>query len=513
MESPAKIPILIVDDNPENLLVMEAVLRNPQYEIIQAKSGQEALEVISSSELAVILLDIQMPDMDGYEVARRVKDYFKIKRPPIIFVTAGMNDRSLIETGYEVGAVDYLFKPIEPLILKSKVSVFADLYRAQKEIAEQAELLRIHDQQERDTFLEKALDAVIGMNEDGNVIYWNEMAMLTFGWTKKEILGKHLSHFLIPKEFRQSHEKGLRHFLMTGEGPIFNKRIEVTAVKKNKEIIPVELAVVPIKSETGYTFSAFIRDISERKREQENLKHAIQARDEFISVCSHELKTPLTSMQLQFQLASKLYNENNPKILEKENVKKRLDLANKQLSRMNKLIENMLDVSRMSSGKLNMDHDRLNLVSLTVDLLQSFKEQFDDLNIKVDLVIKGSKEKFVMGDSFRLEQVISNLFTNAMKYGDGKPVTILLEDAGENVRLCVEDKGLGIETNNLERIFERYERAITASEISGLGLGLYISKQIVEAHHGTLNVRSEKGKGSVFSLELPKAGLESQVSH
>lgn len=513
------VPILIVDDSPDNLLVLEAVLRRPGFKIVEALSGKEALMRANEQEFAVIVLDVMMPEMDGYETALEIRNKTLSNHSPIIFVTAGMNDRELINMGYEAGAVDYLFKPFDPQIMKSKIDIFADLYLVKKENEYQASLLRMHDQAEHDQVLENALDAVIEMNTEGKVIYWNLQAEKIFGWSKTEAIGLRLSQLIIPQKYRKAHEEGLAHFISTGEGPILNKRIEIEAIKKDGSSIPVELSVTPLKLNNKFTFSAFLRDISEQKKErelirvtEENLRAAVKARDEFISICSHELKTPLTSMKIQFQLAQKLYREGNPKVFEKESVRKRIEISNKQLSRMGRLIENMLDVSNLSSGKLALESHEVDLLALAKEIVDSFQEQLEYTHIDLKIEAK-SPPYLIMGDAYRLEQVISNLLNNAIKYGNNNPVKLIFENHPDKVSLSVVDEGMGIEPKNLKMIFNRYDRAMDSSKISGLGLGLYLSKQIVEAHKGHIKVESELGKGSIFTVEFPAVRKEMELSH
>lgn len=490
------IPILIVDDNPENLLVHHAVLRNPERIIMTAENGPEALELMKHHEFAVILLDIQMPIMDGFEVARRIRSMNLENQPPIIFITAGMNELSMTLSGYAAGAVDYLFKPVEPDILRAKIEIFVQLFKARLQIKKQAEQLRLLDQQERDSFLDNALDAVVAMNESGSIIYWNKQASVIFGWSKQEAIGRKISQLL--------HSDELDFTQMLG------RRVEITAVRKDGSEFPIEIALSPIKHNNSNSFSAFIRDISERKLEQMNLKRAIQARDEFISVCSHELKTPITSMQLQFQLASKMYRREDKRVFQKENVIRRIENACRQLSRMNVLIENMLDVSRISTGRLHIEKSEVDMNSVLNDVLETFREQIEEKNVVVNVLNKSQSRSIILADIYRIEQVVANLITNALKYGEAKPIDVVIDKFAGRVSMTVTDHGLGIDKENIERIFGRYERAIPASEISGLGLGLYISKQIIEAHNGSLSVKSEIGHGSTFTIEFPEFRAENR---
>lgn len=519
VESLPSVPILIVDDNPENLLVLEAVLRRPGFQIVEALSGKEALLRANEIEFAVIVLDVMMPEMDGYQTAALIRKTTLSSHSPIIFVTAGMNERDLINMGYEAGAVDYIFKPFEPKIMKSKIDIFADMYLIRRENEYQASLLRMHDQEEHNLVLENALDAVVEMNDLGEVIYWNLQAEKVFGWKRTEAIGKRLSQLIIPPKYRSAHDIGLSHFLSTGEGPILNKRIEIEGMKKDGTLIPLELSVTPLRKNKKFTFSAFIRDISDRKREQEiikvteaSLRQAIKARDEFISICSHELKTPLTSMKIQFQLAQKLYREGNPKVFEKEAVRRRIEIANKQVARMGLLIENMLDVSTISSGRLALETKEVDLLALTREIVETYQEQFDYAHIDLK-IISQSPPFMILGDPYRVEQVISNLLNNAIKYGNNSPVKILLGHVDDKVILRVSDEGMGIDPENLSVIFGRFGRGMDATKISGLGLGLYITKEIVEAHKGHIKVESAPGKGSTFTVEFPAYRKEAELSH
>ncbi len=496
------IPLLLVDDRSANLVALEAILGNLGYDLVLANSGQEALLLLGKRDFAVTLLDVQMPEMDGFETARRIRKHPKSGSTPIIFITAISREDDRIRGGYEAGAVDYLFKPFDAAILKSKVAVFAELFRKSRQVEFQAELIRANSLRERDQVLENALDAVVGVNELEHVTYWNRQAESTFGWSKSEAIGRPMSELIVPPRFREAHRQGMRRFLETGEERILNRRIEVVAQRKNGAELPVELTVTPITTGTTTSFYSFLRDITERRRTEELLQEAVRTRDEFLSICSHELKTPLTSMQLQFQLAERNFLKGVVEAYSPELVTKRIRSSLVQLNRMNRLIEEMLDVSRISTGRLEMRPEPVDLVGLVREVADRFSEEFKQMGTAI--TIESDPELIVTCDRLRIDQVITNLLTNAgLKYGAGKPVAIRVHRKGDVALFQVLDQGIGIPQESLLKVFERFERIVSSSNISGLGLGLYISRQIIDAHAGTIHVESELGKGSTFSVELP----------
>ncbi len=350
--------------------------------------------------------------------------------------------------------------------------------------------------------LENAIDAVVAMDAGGAIILWNSQATTIFGHSSEEAVGQRLSQVIIPPEHREAHERGMEHYFRTGQGPVLNRRIEITALRKDGEIFPIELSITPITKGTQVEFYAFIRDISDRKRAEERLQSAIRGRDDFISIASHELKTPITSLKLQFQMAARQIEGGDPRVFMEASVRKRVDAVNRQLDRMTRLIEDMLDVTRVSSGKLHIERKRFDLSALVRDTTERFAEQFRIVDSAIDVKIEDAV--FFVGDEYRMEQVVSNLLTNAIKYGASKPVHVVLEGRGERVRFTVRDEGIGIAESDRARVFERFERAVGAANVSGLGLGLYITRQIVAALGGTITLESELGRGSTFTVDLPR---------
>ena len=251
----------------------------------------------------------------------------------------------------------------------------------------------------------------------------------------------------------------------------------------------------------GRVLAAKASQAVENSRLYERATEAISARDEFLSSCSHELKTPLTSLKLQLELASHSLQKPVSTGLPAEALNTRLGVATRQLRRVERLIDDMLDVSRIATGMLTMDMAPLSVRELVTETVQQASEVFQAAGVA--LTVEVSEDARVHGDRARLAQVLDNLLANAPKYGEGKPVRIDVGRRGDRVELSVSDQGPGIAPRDQQRIFQRFERAVASRSITGLGLGLHISRQIAERHGGTLDVESELGGGARFTLRLP----------
>ncbi len=228
---------------------------------------------------------------------------------------------------------------------------------------------------------------------------------------------------------------------------------------------------------------------------------AVRTRDQFLSIASHELKTPLTSLSLQNQIKRKQLQKKDANGFEKEAIGKMLDTDYRQLVRINRLIDDMLDISRIRGGKLYIQKEDIAFQRFLADVIDRFRPQMESLGC--ELTLGRCDEVQIKADSYRIEQVLVNMLTNAMKYGAGRPVKIQTQLSPGKLRVLVHDKGPGIAEEDVERIFHRFERAVRSSEVSGLGLGLYISREIMEQHNGSLTVISKLGEGSTFIMEIP----------
>lgn len=233
-------------------------------------------------------------------------------------------------------------------------------------------------------------------------------------------------------------------------------------------------------------------------RHAESQREAVEMRDEFLSICSHELRTPLTSMKLQNQLVQRSFRGSS---VGPDRIERLVQQSGRQIERLERLVEEMLDISRIRSGKLTLTTEELDFAQLVNDVAERFAPQLQDAGCAV--TVHAPTALPGRWDRLRLEQVIVNLLSNAMKYGAGKPIEVRLSQMGDHAVLSVRDEGIGIAPEHQSRIFERFERASSKTEISGLGLGLYIVRQILELQGGTISVESRLGFGSCFEVSLP----------
>jgi len=389
-QDPSK--ILIVDDLPENLQALEALLRHDQRAIYQAASGEQALALLLEHEFALAILDVQMPGMDGFELAEVMRSTTRTRHIPIVFVSAAGRELDYAFKGYESGAVDFMYKPLDADAVRSKVNVFVAL-----------------DQQRRET--------------------------------RRQMLALEQS--------RQEQEVLLRELNQT----------------------------------------------------QQELQRSLKMRDEFMSLVAHELRTPLNTLFLETQMRSLQLKRGNTAAFAPQPMEAMIQRDERQIKSMIRLIDDMLDVSRMRSGKLSIRPAQVELMNLLERVVSDLSLQAATTGSSLTL----RPHDGVTGcwDEFRVEQVIVNLLTNALRYGCGQPVEVSVERTGEMVRIDVRDQGKGIAPSDMERIFEPYERGARNGEPKGLGLGLYISRQLAISHGGELRVTSKPGEGSVFSLVLP----------
>ncbi|WP_313085796.1 hybrid sensor histidine kinase/response regulator [Pseudomonas sp.] len=384
--------LLIVDDLPENLLALQALLRAPGIRVHQAESAEQALELLLRHEFALAILDVQMPGMDGFQLAELMRSTERTKQIPIVFVSAAGRELNYAFKGYETGAVDFMHKPLDTHAVQSKVSVFVDLYRNRKRMARQLD--------------------------------------------------------------------------------------ELERSRREQEVL-----------------------LDELRHTKAELEDAVRMRDDFMSIVSHELKTPLNTLILEVQLRKLQLARHNLAAFSEDKLRQMVDKDERQIQSLIRLIDDMLDVSRIRTGKLSIRPTPVDIGKLVASVVDNFAPQMEASGC----ILQFQQCEPLQGvwDEFRIEQVVANLLTNAMRYGAGQPVQVSVSRRGEYACVEVRDHGIGISPASLERIFCQFERAEGSESSAGLGLGLYIAEQIVTAHGGRIQVESEAGEGALFRVLLP----------
>lgn len=365
--------ILIVDDRPENLISLQKVLQAHNFEVDTASSGEEALKKVLKNNYVLIILDVQMPDMDGFEVAETISGFSKAKDTAIIFLSAVNTELKFITKGYLSGGLDYITKPVDINVLLLKIKTFYRIYEQNRKLNE---------------VQEKLLEEI---------------------------------------EFR---------------------------------------------------------------------KQAEHKKDEFISIASHELKTPLTSVKGYIQLLQRSLNRDDTTMAQNH-----LEKASIQLEKLNELIVDLLDISKIESGKMKFNMKSFcadNMVNNAIEMLQQSNPDF-----KISKL--GKTNEMIFGDEMRLEQVVINFITNAIKYAPGtNQVNVTVHIKDEKLYLAVKDFGIGISKEQQHKIFDKFYRVEeNSNRFNGLGIGLYICSEIINRHGGTIGVNSVPDEGSEFYFIVP----------
>src|SRR5688572_10881304 len=411
MTEDRRVHLLLVDDRPENLLALEAILEPLGQKLVCAHSGEEALKCVLQHDFACILLDVQMPDMNGFEAAQIIKSREKSRYIPIIFLSAISKEDSYVFKGYSMGAVDYVFKPFNPDVLRSKVAVFVDLFVKQQQLMEQTEMLA--ESQRRQLELEH--------------------------------------------------------------------RAELLEAEAKSAAQLTELNV-------------------KLKERQQELEQAMGVRNRFYASMCHELRTPINAViGYSTLMIDNIYGPLNEK--QREGLQRTLRAARHLLE----LVNDVLDLSKIEAGKIELALASVNVSNLIDDLFVTVRPLADEHG--TSLTFKRSDQDIsVVTDPRRVRQILLNLLSNAIKFGNKKPITVeCTPEPDGGVSIAVIDEGEGISEDDRHRIFEEFVQ-VSPHQQMGTGLGLPISRRLATLLDGSLEVESEPGKGSIFTLRLPSEG-------
>lgn len=365
-----------------------------------------------------------------------------------------------------------------------------------------AEGFLIASEETKRLIMDSALDAIICINDQGRITVWTPQAEKTFGWKEVEVVGKLLADTIVPVQHRQSHTNGMANYLRTGEGPVLNKMIEITAINREGTEFPVELSIVPFEQNGQSFFCGFIRDITERKKAEQKvqrylneLKVSNTELERFAYIASHDLQEPLRMVS---SFLSLLEEEMDGQL--DETKKQYIDFAVDGAERMKALIQALLQYSRVGAHKEEFILTDLNEVASYVNQVLG-----EDI-LKNNAMLTWKPLPHLKVHKTLINQLFLNLVSNALKYrSDRNPeIEVGSVEKPDHYIFYVKDNGLGIETKYFDKIFVIFQRLHNKSEYSGTGIGLAICKKIVEVHNGKIWIESEPGKGSVFYFSIPK---------
>lgn len=514
MPSQAKVNVLIVDDHPENLMALEAILTGPNQNLVRAYSGEEALRCLLNQDFAVILLDVQMPGMDGFETATLIRKRLRSQHTPIIFLTAYSTSDKQMFKGYSLGAVDYLFKPIEPDILASKVSVFVDLFKKTEEVKRQAaELTAVNSElrESEERFRSLSASSPVGIfltDVEGRCTYTNPRFQSICGLSLQESLGEGWLQSVHPEDRAQVQIDWLDWTLANRE---YSNEFRVQT--PDGILRQVHVRTSPMLSAQGELLGhvGTLEDITNRKLAEEARAQVIREqaarieaeaanrmKDEFLATLSHELRTPLNSVLGWARLL-------RTRSFDEATIARALETIERNAQAQAQMIEDILDVSRIIRGKLQLNLRPITLIPVIEAAIDAVRPAAEAKSLQLESFLDSSLER-VIGDPDRLQQIVWNLLTNAIKFTpeEGK-IEVRSIRVDSRVHIQVKDTGIGIQQEFIPFVFDRFRQAdsTTTRSHGGLGLGLAIVRHLVELHHGQIYVESEgEGKGATFTLEL-----------
>ncbi|MGM9486329.1 response regulator [Ideonella sp. YS5] len=532
---PERANILVVDDLPEKLLVFRTVLEDLDQNLIFVRSGTEALREVLQREFAVILLDVNMPDIDGFETAALIRRHRRSAHTPIIFITS-YADELQTARGYSLGAVDYILSPVVPDILRSKVRVFVELHLLQKRVARQADervalaasaaALEVAQEASRRSAalseLSHAMSGLLDVQAGLHTLLRKVVPLLAGGASVMlidERLRVHTAARLgeadtLPVDVSPEAltEEEIRALEVAGRAraervyPLAHGDRLLGVLLVHGEPTPLGdalLAEAATRAAVAFAAAQLHQslqvEIAERRQAEARLEDASRRKDEFIAMLSHELRSPLAPIRNAVEVIRRLSPRD-------ATLQWATDITDRQVRQLTRLVDELLDVARISQGKIVLQRAPVDLSSLVTHCIEA-QAPFIAMRRQTLTQALPREPVWVQGDAARIEQVVNNLLSNAVKYtpDEGRLHVGVAAEGGE-VMISVRDNGMGIEADLLPRVFDLFEQGHRALDRSqgGLGIGLTLVQLLVKLHGGHVEALSAgAGSGAEFRVYLP----------
>ena len=503
----AKANILIVDDNPRNLMALRAIFIADDRNVVTVSSGEQALKYVLDKECCVVVLDVKMDGMDGYETAAMIRSRERTRDLPIIFMTSYSKDEADVVKGYSYGAVDYIFKPIVPQILLAKINVFVDLYK------KTTDLKRKNDELERAekellrtraaaSLIKHAPDPVFVSDLQGHILQVNDAASELLGLRAEQLIEQSLSEF-IPQQEMQEFIAAFREIVERG----VTRNMRLNPRNSMGEVIPTMLNASALRDQEGKVIGAIaiLRDMRAYEavvRDLEQSQELSALKSAFVSIVSHEVRTPMTSIKAFVD--NMLEGVTGPLNAKQVHCLSRIK---HNVDRLTRMLNELLDLSKIEAGKIKLQLNLTSVQELINNVIDGFRPSAEERSITLQWSPRTALPSIIC-DRDKVQQILINLLENAIKFTPhGGAVSVesqLLDDTV--LKICVADTGPGIAEEEVGKIFDKFYRGrFNPAVVSGAGLGLSIVKSLVELHGGTISVESHAERGSRFCFTLPSA--------
>jgi PAS domain S-box-containing protein len=519
------VSLLIVDDHVENLLVLEATLAGEGYRLIRAESGEEALRHLLKEDFAVIVMDVQMPGMDGFETARMIKARGKTEDTPILFISATSREAVDQFEGYSAGAIDYLVKPVTATIVKAKIAGFVRLYQNNRQLDAQRnqlhkqkdeleainlELLRVtYDLSTAEAkarmIFDTSIDGMFTFDGQGTILSVNPSMERLFGYFSSELIGE--SAKIILPNLTDMRRTDLVDQDGSGNGIRYltGLIIEMIAVRQSGIAFEAEIQFGESVINQQRLFACTVRDITERKGTLRQLteaknaaERASQAKSEFLAVMSHEIRTPMNGLigmsELMIESSVSEAQAAFPQAI-RENADRLLTIMN-----------DILEYTQLESGKLELDDQPFSVRETVVQVMVLLEAKSGNKQLMYRCDVDLSVPEFVVGDPLRYRQILIHLLDNAVKFTEEGSIIVSVKairhEDGESIILetSVKDTGIGIPEEKKELLFLPFSQLDTSMtrKFGGMGMGLAVSQALSKAMGGEIRLANQEGAGAHF---------------